>query len=119
MTQPTKLVAGMQMIGDLYELEPTRSGFQDYDRASVAHGLPIGRGMLILRAPLLDAKSNPLTTIKKSDRLGELYVDKYVANPDGSYGRAWRVVFGDVFFEDVNDVGDVKIQFNYKSRRMG
>lgn len=106
------------MIGDLYELEPVRSGFQDHDRAHVANGLPIGRGLLILRAPLLPARNNPLTTAKRGDRLGELYVDKYVANPDGSYGRAWRVVFGDIFFEDVNDAGDVKLQFNYKTRRM-
>lgn len=116
---PTKLVVGMQLIGDLYELEPTRSGFQDHPQSEIVQGLPVGRGILILRAPLLDARRNPLTTIKRHDRLGEVYVDKYVANPDGSYGRSWRVVFGDVFFEDVNDVGDVKLQFNYKSRRMG
>lgn len=116
---PTKLVAGMQLIGDLYELEPTRSGFQDHNREYIANGLPLGRGLLILRAPLMDARSNPLASVKRHDRLGELYVDKYVANPDGSYGRVWRVVFGDVHFEDVNDVGDVKLQFNYKSRKTG
>ncbi len=116
---PTKLVAGMQHIGDLYELEPNSSGFQDHPNTSVAFGLPLGRGLLVLRAPLMSARSNPLATIRKSDRLGELYVDKYVALPDGGYSRAWRVLFGDVFFEDVNDVGDVKLQFNYRSRRFG
>lgn len=117
---PTKLVVGMHHIGDLYELEPTSSGFQDVASSNVALGLPLGRGILVLRAPLLkNDRSNPLSTIKKTDRLGELYVDKYVAMPDGGYTRAWRVVFGDVFFEDVNDVGDVKLQFNYKSRKMG
>lgn len=116
---PVRLVVGMQLIGDLYELEPMRSGFQDHDHAHLANGLPIGRGILILRAPLRDAKGNPLTTIKRNDRLGEIYVDKYITNPAGGVDRSWRVVFGDVFFEDVNDAGDVKLQFNYKSRRMG
>ncbi len=116
---PTKLVVGMQQIGDLYELEPTSSGFQDHPQNSVAYGLPLGRGILVLRAPLMPHRTNPLAAIRKSDRLGELYVDKYVATPDGGYTRSWRVLFGDVFFEDVNEAGDVKLQFNYKSRRMG
>jgi len=116
---PTKLVVGMNQLGDLFELEPTLSGFQDHSRADIANGLPIGRGILVLRAPLLDYARNPLASARQHDRLGELYVDKYVANPDGTYGRAWRVLFGDVFFESVNGVGDLKLQFNYKSRRMG